>query len=103
MALEVLRSVDAKTYTLNDRGGESRIGFVAQEVEAALPEGWGNIVSQLERTEEETAYDPPLKSLDYARLSAVLWQCCKDLDARVQALEAQQSVKPEASKKRKAS
>ena len=102
-AMEVLRSIDAKTYTRNDRKGESRIGFVAQEVEAALPEGWGNIVSQLGQQEEETAtYDPPLKSLDYARLTSVLWQCCKDLDSRVRALEVQ-LAKPEASKKRKAS
>ena len=100
-ALEVLRSVGPKTYTRNDRKGESRIGFIAQELEAALPASWGNIVGQLEQTEEKAA-DPPLKSLDYARLTAVLWQCCKDLDARIQTLEAQQSAKPEASKKRKA-
>ena len=83
-ALGVLRAVPVKTYRRNDLPGQpSRVGFIAQEVEAAIPPEWTNLVGETTSDEGE-----PLKGLDYARLSAVLWSVCQSLDARCQSLDA---------------
>ena len=83
-ALGVLRSVPVKTYRRSDLPGQpSRLGFIAQEVEAAVPPEWTNLVGEAPSDEGE-----PLKGLDYARLTAVLWSVCQSLDARCQSLDA---------------
>ena len=46
--LNMLRAVSAKTYRrldLPENEGE-RLGFVAQDVEAAAPPAWGNLVGR---------------------------------------------------------
>ena len=82
--------MSSKTYKRNDRQGESRLGFIAQDIEAAVPAEWGNIVSTMEKTidlEDPASESITLKTLDYARLTAVLWQVCRNLDRRVKELE----------------
>ena len=82
--LDMLRQVSAKTYQRTDMPGTgSRLGFIAQDVEAACPSAWGNLVGTAQYSKTETE----IKTLDYARLSAVLWQCTRSLLARVEALE----------------
>ena len=75
-------------------GGSSRIGFIANEFEDFIQGGWGNLVSSKKvlADSEGVGIQPEpvykdIKTLDYARLSAVLWQVCKNLDQRVKDLE----------------
>ena len=77
--LQMLCSVSARTYSRLDLpGSASRIGFLAQEVRDALPAAFGNIINMAPYGDGADARE--ILCLDYARLSAVLWQCCKDMD-----------------------
>ena len=79
----------AKTYQRIDMPGTgSRLGFIAQDVEAACPSAWGNLVGTAQYSKEQGGAATEIKTLDYARLTAVLWQCTRNLLARVEALEA---------------
>ena len=91
----VFDSVNVRTYKRNDyETTRTRIGFISQEVEAALPTEFQNIVG--EYTKEEEGKDPiALKTLDYSRLVCILWGVCKNqqaelttLTSRVTTLEA---------------
>ena len=77
-ALAMLDAVSARTYQRTDIAG-NRLGFVAQEVEALCPPEWANVV----HTQEDG-----LLAIDYSRISCILWQCCKNLQSRIEALEA---------------
>ena len=72
------------------------MGYIAQEVQAALPSDWQNVVRST-ATEEVTdsngqvitPADPGLLQIDYSRLgSPILWECCRSMLARIEALEA---------------
>ena len=83
--LSMLRQVSAKTHTridLPDSG--RRLGFIAQDMLAACPSTWST--AQYSRKQGGTGTE--IRTLDYARLSAVLWQCTRSLLARVETLEA---------------
>ena len=87
--LDVLRQVSAKSYVRNDLPETTRrIGFLAQNAEAALgPSLAGtNIVDSIER-EVSPGVTQTLKTLSYDRMSVILWQCTRSLLARVEALE----------------
>ena len=72
-----------KTYLRHDlQGKPSRIGFIAQDLEAVIPEEWTNLVGESTKDAGQL-----IKGLDYARLTAILWSVCKNLDARVKQLE----------------
>ena len=87
--LSMLRQVSAKTYTRKDLNDGPRLGFVAQDVEAACPPLWSNLVSTAAyKWEQSPPEGAEIKVLDYARLTSVLWQCTRSLLARVEALEA---------------
>ena len=87
--LSMLRGVSAKTYLRKDiPDSGSRLGFVAQDIEAACPSAWGNLVGRAQYSKEQGGVESEIKTLDYARLTAVLWQCTRSLLARVEALEA---------------
>ena len=77
-ALAMLDTVSARTYQRTDITG-NRLGFVAQEVEALCPPEWANVV----HTQEDG-----LLSIDYSRISCILWQICKNQEERIKALEA---------------
>ena len=87
-ALAMLKAVSARTYERVDLASGSRLGFIAQEVEAACPSAWGNMVGTTQVAASRGGPEQTIKTLDYARLSAVLWQCCRSLLSRVEALEA---------------
>ena len=84
--LDVLRQVSAKSYVRNDLPERTRrIGFVAQEAEAALAAtslAGTNIVGSIANG------DTDMKTMSYERMSVVLWQCTRSLLSRVEALEA---------------
>ena len=88
--LDMLRQVSAKTYRrldLPESEGE-RLGFIAQDVEAACPSAWANLVSTTQYKWSGAPEGADIKVLDYARLTSVLWQCTRSLLARVETLEA---------------
>jgi hypothetical protein len=86
-ALNLLRDVSAKTYVRNDmEGSDRRCGFIAQDVEAAAHESLGkNLIGSVPSLDDPS---DSIMTLSYERMSVVLWQCCRSLLARVEALEA---------------
>ena len=52
-ALGVLRAIEAKVYDRTDGFQGTRVGYIAQDVQAALPSGWQNVVRSM-ATEAET-------------------------------------------------
>ena len=64
-----------KRYDRLDIARKDRLGFLAQDFELA------GVTGKTRRGEQE------LLTLDYSRLTAVLWGVCKRLQARVEALE----------------
>ena len=88
-SLNMLRQVSAKTYLRLDMPDSGpRIGFIAQDVESACPSTWSNLVGTTQYTWEQGGTGAEIRTLDYARRTAVLWQCTRDLLARVETLEA---------------
>jgi hypothetical protein len=79
-ALEILTAVQAKTYARNDQNGALKHGFIAQEMEAAVA-GKPNFECLVGSADD-------IKTMDYPRLTAILWTCVRDLHSRVQALES---------------
>ena len=82
-ALAILETVQAKTYTRNDQDNAPKIGFIAQDIEAACTGNFACLVGSTAGDEDT----PPLKTLDYARLSSILWTVCRNLHSRLTALE----------------
>jgi hypothetical protein len=83
----MLKAVSARTYERLDKPGSTRLGFIAQEVQAAAPPEFAKLVgsTMYAATEEEEASE--ILTVDYARMSCVLWTCCRSLLDRVEALE----------------
>ena len=80
-AIEVLKAIEPKVYKRNDLPGDStRIGFIAQDFEAALPPEWTNIVGATEAVGEHlddrgnaVPAKPSTLTLDYSRTACILW------------------------------
>jgi len=88
-ALQMLRAVEAKVYTrLDQPENGTRIGFVAQEVEAACPSEWvKGLIGSADMGGRDGA-PQVVKTVDYARLVCCLWQANRSMLARIEALEA---------------
>ena len=87
--LTMLRTVRAKTYRrmdLPDGEGE-RLGFIAQDVEAACPSAWGNLVGTTQYKWSGNGEGGDIRTLDYARLVCPLWEACRSMLARIESLE----------------
>ena len=94
-AQRVFDAVGVKRYRRTDMAG-SRVGFIAQDMQAALTgTGWENVMGTMRQqtpaTEPggETILGEELLTIDHIRLSALLWAQCKNLQTRIEALEAQ--------------
>ena len=76
LAEEAQQCFDGVEATFYDRldGPANQVGFVAQQVEASGP--LGKSLCKLKKFE-----DRELMTLDYQRMTAVLWQVCKGLQA----------------------
>ncbi len=88
--LDVLRQVSAVSYRRNDLSETTRrVGFIAQDAEAALGPSLANtnITDEILR-EISPGTTETLKTLAYDRMAVILWQCTRSLLARVEALEA---------------
>ena len=84
--INIVKNVSARTYNRLDIGEAKRIGFIAQEVRDALPIEFANIINKAPYGSGENERE--ILTLDYARLTAVLWQCTKSLITRVEILES---------------
>jgi hypothetical protein len=89
-SLNMLKTVSARTYERIDKPGSgTRIGFIAQEVEASLPAEFANLIGRVKYSANSEEEEPmEILTVDYARLVAPLWQCCKNLLSRVEELES---------------
>ena len=80
-------------YTRLDTG-EDRHAFIAQDLEAACSAPFfAHIVGSTPAADnegEEIEGAAAIKTVDYGRLSALLWTTVRDLRSRVQALESAQ-------------
>ena len=94
--LALLKAVEPKVYCRTDGPQGTRVGYIAQDVQAALPTSWHNIVHST-ATEQVTdsdgqvvtPADPGLLQIDYSRLgSPILWECCRSMLERIEALVA---------------
>ena len=86
-AMSILQAVEPKTYQRTDGQTGRRAGFLADDIMDACLENElyvGNIVSR--------TGDGQYLGLDYARLSSLLWSCCKTLDAKCNDLESRISA-----------
>ena len=78
-AQELFDGVEARSYDRID-GAADQVGFVAQEVDAS-----GRLGKSFCKL--RTFDDRELMTLDYQRMTAVLWQTCKRLQKRIEKLE----------------
>ena len=62
--------------------GTKRVGFIANDILEYLPDERGNVLGN-------AVYEGHgILTLDYSRLTPILWTLVKDLSTRVQALES---------------
>ena len=86
--LNMLRQVSAKTYQRLDMPDSGpRLGFIAQEVDAACPSVWSNLVGTTQYKWSGNEDGGEIRTLDYARLVCPLWQACRSMLARLEMLE----------------
>lgn len=92
-ALEAIRKMKGYTYTLKENG-MPHAGVIAQEVMEALPEAVGSFVKRKE-IEGSTQDGIPLMTeerfynVDYAAVTGLLVQVCREQDDKITALEEQ--------------
>jgi len=77
----IFDAISVKQYERTDVPGK-RLGYIANDFAAALPEEYGNIVQMTYSSGN------PLLSMDYSRLSCILWGVCKNQQAELKALVA---------------
>ena len=85
----MLAQVGVKTYTRKDHDdGQHRLGYVAQDVQKALPPDgkFQNLITTFTHGEGDDAEE--MLGVDYSRMTCVLWTCVQALLKRVEALEA---------------
>ena len=76
-------------------GTVTRVGFIAQDVQNALPDGWNGLVSSASPASHDGSDEDPIGDLegdilhlDYGRLVTVLWGVVKEQGRSIAALEA---------------
>jgi hypothetical protein len=87
-------AVDVKSYRrIDTETDQSRIGFIAQDIQTNAAPEWQNIVRPFLFEHEDKTREEML-GVDYARLTCVLWGVLKvqqtridDLTSRISALE----------------
>ena len=87
-AINLLKNVSSKTYTRKDMPGKRRAGFIAQDF-LNLPLSLGeNLTEKIIGKITPDSEDTELNALAYDRVgSPILWAVCKNLLARIEALE----------------
>ena len=86
----IVDQVSAKTYERNDRNQELRVGFIANDLQEACQGHYACILGEqpiLDDEGVEVEGSTPILTVDYPRLTSILWTAVRDLRNRVQELE----------------
>ena len=78
----IVDQVRPKAYVRNDLQNQPRVGFIAQDLQQACTGPFACIVGEAEQEDGES-----LLTVDYSRLSTILFRCVQDLHSRLTALE----------------
>ena len=81
-----IKNVKVKTFKYKDDKYKTNdtYGFIAQELKEHLPKECKNIVKENKiKNEDET-----FLSINYMKLSVVLWKCCQEQQSKIEHLEA---------------
>ena len=81
-----IKNVKVKTFKYKDDKYKTndKYGFIAQELKEHLPKECKNIVKENKvKNEDET-----FLSINYMKLSVVLWKCCQEQQSKIEHLEA---------------
>ena len=88
----IVDRVSAKKYERNDRNGELRVGFIADDLKEVCQGPYACILGEQPILDDEGCEiegSTPILTVDYPRLASLLWTCVRDLRQRVATLEAQ--------------
>ena len=83
---DCIKHVKVKTFKYKDEKYRTNdtYGFIAQELKEYLPQEFTNIVKENKvKNENET-----FLSINYMKLSVVLWKCCQEQQSKIEHLEA---------------
>ena len=81
-----IKNVKVKTFKYKDDKYKTNdnYGFIAQELQKHLPKECKNIVKENKvKNEDET-----FLSINYMKLSVVLWKCCQEQQSKIEHLES---------------
>ena len=86
---DMLGNINVKTYTRNDmEEGNTRSGFIAQDVKAYLPDRFDNIIGSNIIADEQGEKPKEIMTMDYARMVCVLWKIVQNQNERFMTLES---------------
>jgi hypothetical protein len=86
--MSLLNNINAKTYERNDMNGEKRVGFIANQFDDLLGINMRNIVGTTTiNNDDDGKNGTEIKTLDYSRLTSILWTICQNLNDRIKILE----------------
>jgi hypothetical protein len=85
----IFDAVEVKTFQWK-RDGSNSVGFIAQDVKAALPANGKFVDIVNHSTYQPSEEDDPMEihTLDYSRMAAVLWGVVKKQSLKIAQLEA---------------
>ena len=81
--IRLLETISPKTYTRNDLNNEKRVGFISNEFDNELNDDMKNIIG----SNKDDEGNHLTTTLDYARLTTILWGVCQQLNERIKVLE----------------
>ena len=84
---DCVKNVKIKTFEYKDEKykNNDKYGFIAQHLQKHLPKEFDNIVKETKpKKDEGEAY----LSINYMKLSLVLWGCCQEQQSKIEHLEA---------------
>ena len=84
---ECVKNVKIKTFEYKDEKykDSDKYGMIAQDLRAHLPKECKNIVKETKPKKEE---GDPYLSINYMKLSLVLWGCCQEQQSKIEHLES---------------
>ena len=87
--MNMLENIHAKTYTGNHmEEGNRRLGFIAQDVKAYLPDKFDNIIGSNTITDEQGENSKEIMTMGYARMVCVLWKIVQNQNEIIKAFES---------------
>ena len=85
----MLENINVKTYTRDDmEEGNERLGFIAQDVKAYLPDKFDNIIGSNIITDEQGENSKEIMTMDCARMACALWTIVQNQNEKIKALES---------------